>query len=498
MHRWRKVAAVGLVEAGGRSGPGFLAAAMPLAVGLLLAAARPAAVAAADSAESAATPSILIRGARLFDPRAGEFTAPADVLILADSIAAVGKDLSVPAGARVIDGTGRYALPGLFDCHTHLAHLLGAGEDSVARSLAGFVARGITQVRDVGGPLGTLSGLARRSRELSGPEIFYSGPMLERRPLTHGAMNDSLPGFTAAIDSREAVDSLLAELDEGGAGLVKTFGKADSATYRHLVEEARRLGLPVTHDPGEPLFHRVPLERALDLGVRCFEHAKAPWPAVLRDDLRREHDALLDSLRAGRAHPMQAMGFALRVAELGAASVDTVRLHDLGARLRERGACLCPTLVVLDDLEAIAFEQTRQQQGLQEIPEPMKAAIRRMISAMEAVSRLCVRILAAERVRLLVGQDGCDPSATAREMRRMAACGVPAVEILRGATLYPAEWLGADGRLGSIAPGKQADLVLLEADPLEEIGRVEAIAAVICRGRVALPANPRSTADPGR
>jgi imidazolonepropionase-like amidohydrolase len=449
-----------------------------------------------------ATPPIVLRSVRIFEPRTGAMTEPRDVLIVKDRIVAVGAGLEVPPATRAIEGAGRYLLPGLFDCHTHLANLTLGSEDSLRRTLEGFVRAGVTQVRDVGGPLGVMEEMARRTAEgpavaptargrkagdaagtaregLPGPEIFYAGPMLETSPLTHGNMNDSLPGFAVAMDTERQVDSLLAELAAHGARLVKTFGKADSAVYRHLVEGAARLGLKIAHDPGGQLFHRMPMDLALDLGVTCFEHGKAPWPIVLQDDLSREHDSLLTQPGASTG----AMPFMQKVAALGTASVDVRKVHALAARMRERGACLCPTLQVFDDIEETAFAQAKKASGLQDLPEPAKLMIRRMIACIDSVGRLCVRAFAEEHVRMLVGQDNCDATRTAREMRRMAECGVSPAEILRGATLYPAEWLGVADRLGSIAPGMQANLVLLEKDPLEEIGNIESVAAVFVRGR---------------
>jgi imidazolonepropionase-like amidohydrolase len=476
---------------------------------LLLAGATGQPAGAGTAKPVSAAPGIVLRSIRLFDPRAGAMTEPQDVLIVNDRIATVGVALEVPPGTRTIAGAGRYVLPGLFDCHTHLANLTLRSEDSLRRALEGFVRAGVTQVRDLGGPLGVMQEMARRTAEgraaappvrgrktggtastaregLLGPEIFYAGPMLETSPLTHGNMNDSLPGFAVAMDTERQVDSLLAELVTHGARLVKTFGKADTAVYRHLVEGAARLGLKVTHDPGGQLFHRLPMDLALDLGVTCFEHAKAPWPIVLQDDLQREHDSLL--VQPGTV--TAATSFMPKVIALGAASVDVAKLHALATRMRERGAYLCPTLQVVDGIEETVFAQAKKASGLQELPESRKAMIRRTFACMDSVGRQCVRTFAEDHVRMLVGKDNCDASRTAREMRRMAVCGVSPVEILRGATLYPAEWLGVADRLGSIAPGMQANLVLLEKDPLEDIGNIESVAAVFVRGRE-VPAGPK-------
>lgn len=418
------------------------------------------------------TSHLLLTGVRIFDAEAGAMTDARDVLIEGETILTI-----VPAGGTLpvgvdpvrIDGRGRYAVPGLFDCHTHVAHLMTG--DSLEIVLDAFVRRGIFYLRDVGGPIDKLESLAQRIKtgEVVGPEIFYTGPMLEGSPLTWGAQNAALPGFTVAIDSPAAVDSLLPELQRRGACLVKTFNRIDPAVYRGLVATAGRLGLGIVHDPGTPLFHRVPLDLALEFGVTSFEHAKAPWPAVLVPELQEEHDRLM----SGAPDAMTRSVFMSRVAGMGVESVSLERLRDLGARMAARGACLCPTLHVLAGMEAMAIEQTKRQMGLPELPAPMLDMIRLNVSGMKAVSRLFVRELAGMGVPMLVGQDNALPAGTVEEMRLLAECGLSPAEVLRGATIYPARWLKVNDRLGSIAAGQAADLLVLAENPLDDIGHLD-------------------------
>jgi imidazolonepropionase-like amidohydrolase len=114
----------------------------------------------------------------------------------------------------------------------------------------------------------------------------------------------------------------------------------------------------------------------------------------------------------------------------------------------------------------------------------MRWGIRQGIAAMEQVSRVFVREFAERGVRLLVGQDGADPGGTIAEMRWLNDWGVSAAEILKGATIYPAQWLGVEDRLGSICPGKQANLLVVEGNPLEDIAQMEAAVLVIQSGEV--------------
>jgi imidazolonepropionase-like amidohydrolase len=88
---------------------------------------------------------------------------------------------------------------------------------------------------------------------------------------------------------------------------------------------------------------------------------------------------------------------------------------------------------------------------------------------------------------MLVGQDGDDPAATSSEMKALQENGMTQVEILRGATIYPARWLGVDNRLGSIAIGKQANLVVVRNDPLANISNMDSISVVVQNGRIVKP-----------
>lgn len=433
-------------------------------------------------AHSPTEPAILLQNVRVFDGAAGLMSEPQDILIADGRIASVGRDLKAAPEARRIDCAGKYAVPGLFDCHTHMAHLTNQGGDSLRTALAEFVARGVTHVRDVGGPVDVLHRLKEQiaSGEMSGPEIFYAGPMLEHSPLLWDRFNKDLPGFTVAVDSTADVDSILPALARQGACMIKTFNKQDPAVYRHMVEVARRLSLCIVHDPGEPLFHTMPMDEALDLGVTSIEHAKSPWPVVLKDDLRAEHDSLL----GGGHDRMSRMAVLTKAAGLGVKSISEDRLRQLAEKMKERQAFLCPTLYVLMHAETEAIDESKKQMGADSLPAPVLQMIKTMTGGMAAVSRHVVQQFAVYQVKMLVGQDGNDPAATFTEMRCLRDAGVSEVEIIRGATLYPAQWLGVEDRLGAIAPRHEADLLVVNADPLADIAQLESTFLVIQNGKV--------------
>ncbi|TFH64617.1 MAG: hypothetical protein E4G91_05220, partial [Candidatus Zixiibacteriota bacterium] len=297
------------------------------------------------AAQSKQTPEevgrILLVNVQVFDVNTGAMEPPQDILIDEGCIVEIGRANSAKDAKR-IDCAGMYAIPGLFDCHTHLAQLTMSDEDWLQKQLRKFVTHGVLQVRDVGGPVDVLSKMSRRitGGELIGPEMFYTGPLLESGSLMHGHMNKDLPGFTVAIDSARDIDSLLPILARQGACMIKTFNKIDQQLYCHLAEVALRCSLKIVHDPGEPLFNWVPMDVALDMGVTSIEHAKAPWPVVLKDSLREKHD----KLNGPDANPMARMSLMMEIAQLGVESVSLERLRELGRKMREKGAYLCPTL----------------------------------------------------------------------------------------------------------------------------------------------------------
>ncbi len=435
-----------------------------------------------QAAESANQHRVLLRDVRVFDGSRGAMSEPQDILIADGRITSMGRDLEPGPDAQRIDCAGKYALPGLFDCHVHMAGLTLEGEDTLRTTLAEFVARGITHVRDVGGPIDVLQRLKERtaSGEMPGPEIFYAGPMLEHSPLYWEPLNEKLPGFTVAVDSTAAVDSILPALARQGACMVKTFNKQDPAVYRHILETAKKLSLRVTHDPGGFLFHAVPMDVALDLGITCIEHAKAPWPVVLKDDLRQEHDALL-----GPGHDEKALtGVLMKAAGLGVGSISEDRLRQLGETMKRDNAYFCPTLNVFMNMEKITIEQRKAQMGVDSLPDSVLQQIKTVTGGVAAVSRHFVHQFASMGVKMMVGQDGQDPAGTFTEMRAMKEAGVSEVEIIKGATLYPAQWLGVDDRLGVIAPQRQADLLVVNGDPLADIARMDSTFLVVQNGKV--------------
>lgn len=107
-----------------------------------------------------------------------------------------------------------------------------------------------------------------------------------------------------------------------------------------------------------------------------------------------------------------------------------------------------------------------------------------MVTKLTEITTFITEQLAMWEVKLLVGQDGIDPRGTFSEMRLLSDCGVTEADIIRGATIYPATWLGVEDRLGSITPGKLANILVLDKNPMADIDNMASTAFVIHRGKV--------------
>jgi imidazolonepropionase-like amidohydrolase len=435
-----------------------------------------------------ATARILLKNGNVFDAKQGTFRSDLDILIEGDIIKEVGKiDLGGESGVKQIDCSLKYVLPGLFECHAHLTVLTNQpeeekkairkecgikhtaeGDDLEKQVLEEFVRNGITQVRDCGGPVKTLRAMRDKisQREYVGPDLFYAGPMLEKSPLRGEENNKRWPGFTVAVDSKQDAENIVEEISGEGASLVKTFGKFDEDVLKHLLEKAKDRNLPVTHDPGPTFFHAVPVDKAIDLGIRCIEHGKSPWYFALKDDLKSEHDRLVSD------DPQAKEAFVEKVFAIGADSISMPKLQRLIEKMVDNDVYICPTLRV--------FRHYVEQPEQFNDKEPEK--FRKRFEVLYEVARVITEEIAKGGIRILVGCDGWSPIFTFEEMEELKYVGLSEAEIIKGATIYPAQWLGKAHEYGSISVGAKANILILRENPLKQIKSTRTTCAVLKNG----------------
>lgn len=398
------------------------------------------------------------------------------VLVRHGRIAAVGpsRHVRVPGDARVVDGRGRYLVPGLWDAHSHVGY---AGPSA----LPVYAAHGVTTLRDLGGRLPDLLAWRRRidAGTLVGPDLYVAGPVVEgawwldavtgmlRRDTVLGAFPflEASPRLRVAspAEAHAAVDSL----QRMGADLVK-FRNLRGDEVRALASRGRRLGMPVVgHAPA-----RVPLGEAADSGVRSIEHVETamlrlPDTAVA---VRRAEYARL--ARAGAAiTPTLLTDVAYRQTP---DSVARAVIADTANRLDRRRRWVSRDLL---DFWRFGLDIKRL-----EGPADHAASHRRQVADL--------RLARGAGVPILVGTDfGVSlvyPGASVHDEMRLLVRegGLSPFEVLRGATILPARSIGVEGRVGAVAPGLEADLVLLDVDPLRDVRNVARIRSVVLDGRL--------------
>ncbi len=433
---------------------------------------------------------IKLKSVNIVDTKSDSIRGPFDLILSGSAIESISEPGTLPIeNIREIDCTAKFVIPGLFDCHTHLAALTNQPsevekdifnecrtnevfkEGSLDRLvLADFIRRGVTQVRDLGGPVETLQRMKRdvSKNTMPGPDIFYAGPMLEMPPLSGAVMNERWPEWTVAVESETRIEEIVASLESEGVSCLKIFGRFEDKVLKAFISYAEKVGLPVTCDPGPTFFHDIDIRRGIGMGLRCYEHAKSLWYDVLEDSMKDEHD------RLRTAEPGQRKIFVSRLMSLGPESISLSKLNELAGVMAENKVMLCPTLNI--------FEYYYEKPEVFTDQEPEKYGP--IFKTLLEVSRIIVEQLAESGVRMLVGQDGYISRFTHREMILLAECGLSATDIIKGATLYPAEWLGVGDTFGSIAVGKTANLVILNGNPFEDIRNIQSIHTVIFNGRI--------------
>ena len=396
-----------------------------------------------------------------------------DVTVLVGNgrVLAIGPsgEVSVPESATRVDGRGRYLIPGLNDMHVHFQEELALGR---------FLATGVTGVRVLWGGESTLDFRNRIARgELAGPDIYTAGTIIEGMPP---------PELAAVIDTagrvivRDSVDGARAVREQHAAGydFIKVYNNVPASAYRGIVAEAGKLGIPVAgHVPFE-----VGLDGALAAGQASIEHLRGYiWHLVPADA------------------PNQP-GADLRSRTLAWADGDLSRIQELAERTRDAGVWSVPTLAVrmilkpdyLVEAYLATEEASHMTEGMRafytermSIPWMSNFGPADFEAAMDgfAVADSLVRALVGVGAPLMAGTD-TPPLGFAlhRELEELVGAGLSPFQALEAATVNPARFLARGPGAGMVVEGSPADLVLLDGNPLEDIGNTRRIAGVVRRG----------------
>ena len=379
-----------------------------------------------------------------------------------------------PPAAQVIDGTGLYLMPGLADMHVHLQP---ADSEGINRKMLDlFLANGVTTVRNMlGSPylLELRDSVARR--QVRGPAIFTSGPVID---------GPASQWTDRAAIARTAADAerIVGDQRRAGYDFLKIYSRLGKEAYMAVLAAARAHGMRVTgHVPVA-----VTLEDALAEGQSSIEHLLGYLDAI-------ESDLSPVRGKQGWQYRMQAFDF-----------VDAGKIPRVAAASRESGIWNCPTLVAMrkwvpaDEARRL-LERNEMKYAPGEVLEhwlPWRgfrlenfgAADFKLADRARGSYLALVAALHDAGAKVLVGTDTPSPFVVPgfslhEELRNLVDAGFTPYEALEAATRGAAEHLGRAGEFGVIATGARADLLLLEANPLDDIANAKQLAGVFVQGR---------------
>ena len=443
---------------------------------------------------------IVIRNVSLID---GRSDAPriANIEIRGERITAVTAATVAPAaGAQVLDGSGKFAIPGLWDMHVHLAM---RPEPRVAEEmiLPLLLAHGIVGVRDMGGSLDRVLALKAgvAGGTIAGPRILTPGPFVD-------GPGEAAPFFRRPADAAGAAAEV-ESLQTAGVDFIKAQAGLSPDMHKALAgaARARRLAL-AGHIPVA-----MTADEVFASGQRSVEHIS---PALVGDGLllfacssqAAELIAEVRAIEAARGSG-NAASLAKREAALRARAVttyDPARAQALGASLKGRDVWIVPTLVWSASLRPTAASEDGSGLPMDLVPsalrtrwtERRKAYITqvgdeglRAAAALADASARAVRDLQAAGAKVLAGTDAFDAfvipgHSLHQELQLMVRGGMSPAQALRSATAEAAAYRGTLATEGTIERGKRADLVLVGGNPLADIANIKKIHMVVAGGRV--------------
>ena len=409
--------------------------------------------------------SLALAHVTVVDVRDGTVHADQTVLIDGNRLVAVAPSArtTIPTGARTIDATGSYLIPGLWDAHVHSA----AG---ISWHFPLFLAHGITAVRNMHTTVDTALQLVNTIKQqvaagsLLGPRMIANGPIIDGAP-------GSQPGAVVVHspqEGRAAVDSLVA----GGADFIKVYDNLTLDEYTAITDEARRRSIPVDgHMP-----FQVPPETGAAAGQRTVEHESGITMGCSSkaDSLRAEH------LRLIKGPPLPYPQGMLAFFRLVGAAGDS-RAPALCARTVEAyahyGVAVVPTMVnmlaapqpLMGDSLRMRGVPARARRSWQAVAQQGFEPILNDEGTRGASENL--RMLHEAHVPILAGTDVGNPflvpgRSLHEELAKLVELGgLSPLEALQAATLRPAEIFGMADSLGTVEPDKLADLVLLDRNP---------------------------------
>ena len=405
---------------------------------------------------------LVVQHARLFDPGSGRLTPETTVVVAGNRIQAVGQgEVAVPAGAEVIDAKGKTLLPGLWDMHTHLS------EDDGLLNLAA----GVTTVRDMANDIDKLQDLRKRweNGDAVGPRVLMAGFMDGPGPFA----GPTKVLVSTEKDALDWVDRYAAM----GYVQIKLYSSLDPKLVPAIVKRAHELGLRVSgHIPN---------------GMIAEEAVRAGF-----DEIQHVNFLELNFMDRGidTRTPARFTEVGEHAAEL---DLNSDKVKNFTALLKEHGTVLDVTLATFEALYMAPANAVGPSYAsvVDRFPPQVQRGFvgggltapagheQRYKDSFRAMENLVLALHKAG-VTIVAGTDALCGFSLHRELELYVDAGFSPVDALRAATLVPAKVMKRDQDLGTVAPGKLADFILVDGDPTVRISDIRRVVLTVKDGVV--------------
>lgn len=435
------------------------------------------------AATSLPAATLVIRDVTLIDATGAPARPHTSVTITGERITSIvpAPSARIPAGAQVIEGKGKFLIPGLWDMHVHLWEKQNL--------LPLYIAAGVTGVRDMGSNFATTTKWRKSiaAGAAIGPRIVTSGPAVMGPNLSTGKL--SVIRISTPAEGQHAASIL----DDQNVDFIKILSNVPHDAYVSLAYRARLLRLPFAgHLPDA-----VTMDEAIDARQRSMEHLFGlPLACSSQEgDLRRRRAEAIAS-----KDDKALENISRQIDE----TYDEKKAASLFQRFIRFDVWQVPSLTLRERMALIGLDHLTTDPRLKYIPaavrktwmqeDPRDELSKTSAADLERGKRdfaRCLELVGAMRragVPMLAGTDTGDPFvlpgfALHDELALLVRAGMKPLEALQSATRNPARFLGMEATLGTIQKGKIADLVLLLANPLDDIRNTRQIATVIVRGK---------------
>jgi len=410
---------------------------------------------------------------------------------------AATKTLLLSEENNIIDGSGKYVIPGLWDAHVHFAYI----EELAPYMFDLFLSHGITSVRDTGGKTAFVKQWKDKALAdpTNAPRVMMAGPLLDGEPNVYDGSDAQHPELSVGLNTEEEVTTQIAMLIQNNVDLLKAYEMLTPAQFEKIMLLAKENGLKVTgHIPlsmdaiSASNLGLNSIEHMRNLEISCASNAEELWEERKRM-LLNEKNLSGGDLRSS-IHTAQR--------EIAIKNYDETRANTVLAALKKNDTWQIPTQALNTFLNRKYYERADWQKSYALLPdivgkewlkrskELTDTKVTKARKAWNEWNYMMVKKIHKSGIPIMAGTDTpialLTPGLSLHEELAVLVedIGLSTQEALKTATYNPAKYFNMEKELGSIQEGMLADLVLLNANPLEDIQNTKKINAVIKEGQL--------------